>query len=97
MKLRWTQTAADDLQNIKSYIAKDSTVYADAVIDRIFDCANRLTSFPESGHIVPEYERDDIREVFVHSYRLIYLVTVNEIRMLTIIHGSRLLSNTPPG
>lgn len=62
MKLRWTQTAAADLQNIKSYIEKDSIAYAEAVVNRILNCANRLTQFPESGHIVPEYDFGTIFE-----------------------------------
>lgn len=43
--------------------------------------------------MVPEYERDDIREVFQHPYRIIYLIKdqekINEI--LSVIHGARLL------
>lgn len=42
-----------------------------------------LSTTPESGAIVPEYNRPDIREVFVHSFRLIYKILPNEILVLT--------------
>ncbi|WP_146522977.1 type II toxin-antitoxin system RelE/ParE family toxin [Stieleria varia] len=52
--------------------------------------------FPESGSIVPEYCWDDVREVFVHSYRLIHQLHGNEIRILTVCHGANPLPPTPP-
>ena len=96
MKLRWTESAQSDLLGIQSYIARDSSAYADAVIDRIIIRALGIVDFPESGQVVPEYDRDDIREVYVYSFRLIYSITSDEIRMLTVIHGSRLLPDLPP-
>ena len=40
---------------------------------------------------MPELGRDDIRELFVYLFRVIYRITEDEIRVLTVIHGSRRL------
>jgi plasmid stabilization system protein ParE len=46
---------------------------------------------PLSGRVVPELERDDIREVFLRSYRIIYRVADDNIRILTVFEGHRRL------
>ncbi|GEM_PF-4110781 len=47
--------------------------------------------------MVPEYEREDIREVFFHPYRIIYLIKDQEkfIEILSVIHEARFLSRKP--
>jgi len=52
---------------------------------------NNLEQFPRSGRIVPEIRHDDIREVILQSYRIIYRVHPDEVEILTIHHGARLL------
>lgn len=97
MKIRWTEKASADALAIHAYIAERSEIYADVVYSRILARPDpQLIEHPLSGSIVPEYGRNDIREVFVHSFRIIYLVLKDEIRMLTIIHGAQLLPPNPP-
>ena len=45
------------------------------------------------GRIVPELNSTNIRECFIYSYRLIYQVDGNQINILGVIHGHRLLGN----
>ncbi len=96
MKIRWTEKASADLLGIYDYISAAAPGYADVVCDRILARPQQLIEHPHSGSIVPEYEREDIREVFVHSFRIIHRVTDFEIRILTVVHGSRQLSAKPP-
>lgn len=96
MNVRWTERASKDELGIFDYIANQSETYADSVYARILVRPNQLERFPDSGSIVPEYSRSDIREVFVHSFRLIYRIDGNEVRVLTVIHGSRQLSPETP-
>jgi toxin ParE1/3/4 len=97
MKIRWTEKASADALAIHGFIAERSEFYADVVYSRILARPDpQLIEHPWSGSIVPEYERDDIREVFVHSFRIIYLVLEDEIRILTVIHGAQLLPPNPP-
>lgn len=41
---------------IRNFSAPDAPGYADIVVDRIFESAERLRDFPQSGRIVPEFQ-----------------------------------------
>lgn len=47
------------------------------------------------GRRVPEAERDDVREVIVEKYRLIYLLETHKVSVLTVIRGSLDLAGMP--
>ena len=97
MRIRWTEKASADALAIHAFIAERSEIYADVVYARILARPEpQLVEHPLSGSIVPEFDRDDIREVFVHSFRIIYLVLEGEIRILTVVHGAQLLPPDPP-
>jgi plasmid stabilization system protein ParE len=67
----WSIPAKDDHRSIYDYIAKDSSFYADRVIDKIIERTDSLELFPESGRLVPEIDDAITREIFVYSYRVI--------------------------
>ncbi len=96
MNVRWTERASKDALLIYDYIADRSETYADSVYSRILARPNQLSVNPEPGSIVPEYNRSDIRELYVHSFRLIYRIDGPEARVLTVIHGSRQLPPDVP-
>ena len=92
MKIVWTDPAIDDLQSIRDYIARDSELYADNFISSILMAVERLESFPQIGRVTPEAGNPEIRELFLGSYRIIYRIRQEMIQILTVIHGSRELS-----
>ena len=92
LRVVWSPEAADDLEEIVTYIARDSGFYARAVASKLLTTAESLAEFPEIGPIVPEARDNSIRERFVHSYRLIYKVEARRILILAIVHGKRLLN-----
>ena len=47
---------------------------------------------PLMGRKVPEIGREDVREVIMGGYRLVYRVRVDAIEILTVFDGHRLLS-----
>ena len=65
MKVHWTETAESHLDAIYEHIAQDSPIYALRTIDRITRRSQQITEFPWSGRRVPEYDMDQIREVFL--------------------------------
>jgi addiction module RelE/StbE family toxin len=89
--LRWTEQALADLEAACLYIARDAPMVARAFAVRVFESTDRLESFPLSGRVVPELGRDDLREVIVQSYRVIYQVELDQVVVLTVHHGARLL------
>ncbi len=89
--LRWSPEAIEDLESIAEYIERDSGFYAKAVVTKVMDTVNSIANNPEIGRIVPELTNEDMRERFVYSYRLIYRVRENDVLIVAIIHGRRLL------
>ncbi|MEK7475214.1 MAG: type II toxin-antitoxin system RelE/ParE family toxin [Candidatus Coatesbacteria bacterium] len=71
------------------YVAKDSPVYAAAIVREARDAARSLSRFPMRGRVVPELSRKDVRELIVGSYRMIYRVGAGESLILAFIHGAR--------
>jgi toxin ParE1/3/4 len=88
-RVTWTDQALDDLDAICLFVARDAPRYAEIVAARVFRATDRLSQFPRSGRIVPEVGRDDIREVIVQSYRVIYRLRTDEVEILTVHHGAR--------
>ena len=43
------------------------------------------------GRIVPEFGIENIREIIVGSYRVIYRIRDEDVQILTVHHGAQLL------
>ncbi len=89
MRVEWSYFARDDLENIVSYISRDSTYYAQAFAERVLAATRRLGDFPESGRMIPEAEDKAMREIIVQAYRVMYRVEPEKILVLAVMHGSR--------
>ena len=89
MEVYWTDTAEGHLDAIYAYIAQGSPVYALRTIDQLTKKSEQIAIFPLSGRRVPEYEMDQIREVIVGQYRLIYHIKPYQIDIIAVIHGAR--------
>ncbi len=87
----WSSKALEDVEAIATYISRDSTAYAAAVVQKIIGVTRHLSNFPFSGRIVPEFDDDNIREKFVYSYRVIYRIQGDTLTIAAVIHGKRLL------
>lgn len=87
--VKWSLPARNDLKQIHDYIAKDSRYYARNVIQEIVAKTETLTELPEIGRTVPEIRDQNIRELIVYSYRLIYEISEFGVEILAIIHGRR--------
>lgn len=96
MKLFWTDPAIQDLRHLRDYIAADSDFHAADFIASIIARAERLTTLPMLGRIVPEAQGEDIREILYRSYRIIYPIVGERIDVLAVIHGSRDLWGEDP-
>ena len=96
MKLVWTESAVLDLEKVKDFISRDSEYYALALVEKIFEAVEKLTTFPNIGREVPEYQDKTIREILCSNYRIIYRVRSNEAVILAIIHGAREINDKKP-
>ena len=92
-KVVWTEGALEDVEDIASYIEKDSYYYANSVINKIISITDKLSLFPYSGRKIPEENNENVREYFVYSYRVIYEISNDYVYILAVIHGKRMIDN----
>lgn len=93
-KIRWTDSARADLRAIHAYIARDSAVYAQRMVERLRKAVERLKRFPGSGARVHEWDRPDLREVVVGNYRVVYRLKESVVEIITVIHAASRLSQS---
>jgi plasmid stabilization system protein ParE len=91
MKVVWMPRAQRRLQEIHDYIAKDQPANALRWMERVLALGEQIGAQPRSGRIVPEYQRETIREVFEGDYRIIYRIRSQQVDVLTVRHGARQL------
>ncbi|MEE9312047.1 MAG: type II toxin-antitoxin system RelE/ParE family toxin [Planctomycetota bacterium] len=83
----WGEKALSEFVEITEYIAEDNRSASLTMLRKFKEVAKRIGTFPLSGRLVPEYNNDNVREVIVGNYRLLYIVLMD----LEIIHGARML------
>jgi toxin ParE1/3/4 len=89
VRVNWTNTAIDHLLSIYEYIAHDSKLYADRLIDKLTRRSEQIAAFPLSGRMVSEYLDENIREVIDRPYRIIYRIHGDQIDILAVVHGAQ--------
>lgn len=85
----WTNRALSDLEAIGDFIAADDPVAAERWMGALMATAERAAGVPMGGRRVPELGRDDIREVFKRTYRIVYRVRSARLEVLTVFEGHR--------
>ena len=100
MKLVWTEMALSTIEEIRDHVTIEAgEEAARGLVERIMASVERLSRFPRSGRIIPEFSKPTIRELITGSYRVIYHLdsvdSPSEITIYGVLHGSRLLENTP--
>ncbi len=90
MKLFWTDRSRRDLLDIGRFIAKDNPNAARAWVERLRERAGKAAESPFAGRVVPERAEQEVREVFLRNYRIVYQIKKNAIHVLTVFEGHRL-------
>jgi toxin ParE1/3/4 len=93
-EVRWTLQAADDLEGITEFIARDSPHYASLFVIDVLQAVDRLAQMPRIGRIVPEIKDVAIREIPLGNYRIIYRLRDDVAEILTVYHGARLFDSS---
>jgi toxin ParE1/3/4 len=87
----WTPQAKCDLREIKRYISRDAPSTARAFIRRIQEPVRKVGTMPTAAARVQEVARDDVREVYVGDYRIIFRIRESDVRILAVMHGAQLV------
>ena len=92
VKIVWTEVAIQDLKTIFDFIAGNSSRHAGITANRIYQKVQLLTHNPEAGRIVPELNRQSVRELIEGNYRIIYKRrSKSQVDILRIYHSTRLM------
>jgi toxin ParE1/3/4 len=89
--LIWSALARRELREIGQYIARDKPRAANQWIETLAAMAEQAAAMPLVGRRVPEYGRDDVREVIKRGYRVIYRVFDDRVEIITVREGHRQL------
>ena len=73
-ELTWSPAARLDLKEIFAYIAEDDPIAGKKFIRSLFMAVERLSVFPESGRVVPEFKDATIREIIHRLCRVVYRI-----------------------
>ena len=93
--IKWSKRGIRRRVQCVRYIAKESQDWFTAWRweDDVFATTAQLNDFPESGSIVRELNRNDIRQVLVGDYRVIYRVKRRNVEILTVRHTAFLIKS----
>jgi addiction module RelE/StbE family toxin len=92
MKILWTQEAREQLIEIEHFISKDNPERAAQFITEIIEHAEAvLPGGTRIGRTVPEISNLEIRELIFKKYRIVYRINKNNVEILTVFEGHRLL------
>jgi len=88
--VRWTAHARAQLRHIYDYIAQDSPLYARRVSEALVQRTIGLDELPRKGKMVPELNDENVRELPLYSYRILYEIKANNlVEVLAVIHKRR--------
>ena len=83
MEVIWSKAALQKVEEIGSFIARDSPPAASKFIDQLILSVHRLSRHPLSGPVVPENVA--FRQIVFKKYRIIYRVMGKTIQIVTVI------------
>lgn len=92
----WSDAARSDVMAIVDFIATDSSVNADKVLERLEARARSLDLFPERGRIVPElrwYGVVAFKELMESPWRIVYHHGDDAVIIVGVFDGRRHLAD----
>jgi toxin ParE1/3/4 len=85
----WSEPAKADLRSIHNFIAHNSRHYAKKVTQDIREKTDILDELPRVGKTVPEVGDENVRELSLYSYRIIYEIKDRVVVVLAVVHKRR--------
>jgi toxin ParE1/3/4 len=89
VRVVWSPLADRQVDDAVEYIAHDDAIAALTWLEHRLERVKALSRFPDGGRMVPETQREDIREILVSPYRVMYRRGDERVEIVTIRHESR--------
>ena len=91
-RISFAESAVNDLEEIRDwYVRQQVPETGERLIRKVFYQIERLSDFPESGRIVPEFDLDNLREIIYPPFRLVYRLDQKRIRIVRVWRSERML------
>ena len=86
--IRWSLRGKIRLLGCMRHIAEQSQDWPTVINwrNRVYESVEHLECFPESGTVIRELHRNDIRQVIVGDYRIIYRVRRRTPEVISVRH-----------
>ena len=90
-KIIWSRQARDDLRDIVTFIAARNHPVAESFGFRLMAKVDLLEQHPHIGRVVPEGQDENVREIILPPYRVIYRVLAEHrvVAIARVWHGAR--------
>lgn len=91
-RVEWTAEARDDLLQVVDFIALDSPLTAERILDRLRLRALTLARFAERGRVIPELRGTRFRqhrELIIRPWRMLYTIETDVVRVFALFDGRR--------
>lgn len=89
MNVAWTALAEDQAADAFACIAAERPSAALKWFERLVESVGSLSLMPDLGRMVPEADRETIREILVQPYRVVYRRDGDMVLILTVQHERR--------
>ncbi len=87
----WADEALENLWKIEAFIGRDNPQKAESFVNHLIEQGESIALNLHMGRMVPEISNPEIRELIVKKYRIVYHVLEQEIEILTVFEGHKLL------
>lgn len=92
MKVSFSRSAVEDLQNIQEYYSSlDVPHIGDRFVREIVEHVEALLDHPDIGRVVPEFGDQSIRELIHSPFRIVYFREPKSTSVIRIWRSERLL------
>lgn len=88
-RLRWSAQAERNADDVAGEIAKRDPGAAGKWIDGLVEHVENAATIPLAGRVVPELNRQDVRETVFGRYRVVYRVDGDQVVVVTVFAGER--------
>lgn len=90
--ITFAESAINDLEEIRRWYAEQQVPeVGERLIGEVVDQVERLSDFPETGRMVPEFGVAHLREIIHPPFRIVYRLGENRVRIVRVWRSERLL------
>lgn len=90
--LFFAESAIADLEKVIAWFTEQGIPESGRkLVGKVIEQTERLSLYPDSGRVVPEYAMDDLREIIYPPFRIVYRREKGKVLIVRIWRSERLL------